>query len=185
MAAAQYMDVGKYLSESWNITLKNMVVMVVASLIAMLFSLVTIGILSVPLWVGVTAMYIAAKKGKKPEIPHVFNHLSRTLPLLGAGLLLLVVVSAGMLLIVPGLIFAAWWMYTFPLIAFKGMKVFEAMRKSREIVRAKGTWMHVLFLVIVWIIGAVGAVVFRIGWILTMPIAVGALAMAYMDECTG
>jgi membrane-anchored glycerophosphoryl diester phosphodiesterase (GDPDase) len=184
MASTRYMDIGKYLSESWNLTIKNVVAMVVADIIATVLGVVTIGILSVPLSMGVAGMYLAGKKGARPEIPDVFKYLSRTLPMLGAAILYCVAVVAGLiLLVVPGLIFAAWWMYAVPLVAFKGMTVMGAMKKSKEVVRANGTWMHVLFLVIIAVVSSAGSMVFYVGTFFTAPIAIGALVLAYAEEC--
>jgi len=70
------------------------------------------------------------------------------------------------------------WMFTLPLVADKGMNFWPAMSLSRKMV-IKHWWMTFLVLVVVGLIGSLGALACLVGILVSGPVAFAALATAY------
>ena len=177
------MDVGGYLGRSLNLTMKYPVPIIVGALVAGAVGAATLGILAAPAYAGVAMLYVAAAAGREPEVGRVFAYLNRTGRLFGAAFVMAVLTGIGFcLLIVPGLLMLAWWSYVPLLIADRGLGIGEAMRRSREMVRADGVGAHLVFLLVLAVIGSLGGALAGIGLLLSMPVAGGALALAYADR---
>lgn len=191
------MNIGKPFVDAWNIYTKNIVTMLVALIIVIILSCVTLGILSVPLFIGFQMLFVKAMRKKKIVANEVLDPINRWFSLFFGNLAISILIFIGvLLLVVPGLAWAAWWMYTLLFIFDQNMHIEDGMRSSKEVVRKNGTWWHLLFLVILCFINVVvGQIIlaFRIPfWVyyvltvlITAPITSGALACAYADESKG
>lgn len=180
------MDIGKYITDSWNIYIKNFFSILISLIIVGILSVCTIGILAVPLSMGFMMMFVKVKRGQEIQVNDVFAYINKFLPLLlGAIVLYIIIIIGFILIIIPGLIFAAWWMYTFLYMVDKNMGFGDAMKASKQLVSSKGILMHILFLIVCGFIGGIGSAIFGIGQLLTLPIGLGALALAYEDESKG
>lgn len=179
------MDIGKAITTSWNLTIKHIWVVLGASLVGGLMSTASLGILFPPLAAAVMVIYLRAKRGKPVEVPNVFDCLKFTILLLLAFIWRFILIVLGLgLLIVPGLIFAAWWVFTPLFIVDQGCGISEAMRRSRELTREKiGTTQVIVFLFILAVIAGSGSILFKVGLLFTVPLALGTLALAY-EEAT-
>ena len=176
------MDRGRYLTDSWKITIKNIGTMVVATIVLVALSALTLGILTGPLWAGMILMYVRASRGKAVKFPEMFNCMYRILPMLGAGLLICILVTVGLvLLIVPGLLVASWMLFAIPLMADKEMGIMEAMRASKSAVGKVGVWMNLLLILVTAVIVSLGGAVAGLGALIAVPVSVGMVAMAYKD----
>ncbi len=174
------MDIGKFVASGWDLTWKRAGVFLVAGIVASLLSLVSVGILLAPLFVGLQMMYVRAGRGENVKTGDVFRYLNKTLPLLLGTIVLAVLISLGLiLLVIPGLILMAWWMHALPLIADKGLGLGEAMSRSKDACGKQGLLMSIVFLVVIGFISAVGGMAWGIGAIVTTPLTTGALAAAY------
>jgi uncharacterized membrane protein len=175
-------DIGKNLAESWNLTFKHPAQFFVAGIVTVVLSAFTLGILAAPLAAGVMMMYVNARKGKPVQTGDMFRYLNRTFPLLFAAIAVGVLTGLGyLLLIVPGLIFTAWWLHVIPIIADQEISLGEAMGKSREIARQNGILLTLLFMVVCGIVGAAGSFVVFFGTFFTVPMAAGMLGLSYAD----
>lgn len=178
------MDIGKAITASWNLTIKHIWVVLGASLIGGLLSVVSAGILLPGLAAAIMLIYLKAKRGKPVEVPDVFSCLKSTIRLLLAFIWRLILVAIGLvLIIVPGLIFAAWWIFTPLFIADQGCGISEAMRRSKKLTKKVGTTNTVVFVFILAVIALSGKLLFGVGLLFTVPLALGTLAMAY-EEAT-
>jgi hypothetical protein len=94
----------------------------------------------------VAAAVVAVREGRV----HPLRTIARTLPyarLAGADLLLAVVVAGGLvLLVVPGLVFLAWFALIAPAIEIEDRGVIDGFRRSRALVR--GNTIRVLALIL-------------------------------------
>jgi hypothetical protein len=177
------MNIGKCVSDSWKMTAKNPIPLILGWIGASILGGVSLGILAAPTMVGVMMMYVRAREGKKPEFNDIFRYLNQTLPLLVALIVLVVLVIIGLVcLVIPGLLFIAWWMHVLLLMADGGLPLGAAMRESRKSVIAGGVGLHLLFFAIILVLMAAGSAVAGIGILLTGPLTTGALAMAYADR---
>lgn len=180
------MDIGKYITEAWNIAIKNIVTILISLIVTGIVGLITIGILAVPMGMGFMMLFVKAKRGQQISVNETFAYVGKFLPLLLGAIVLYIIMFVGfILIIIPGLIFAAWWMYTFFFMVDKNMGLGDAMKASKKIVSSKGTMIHILFLIVCGVIGGIGGALFGVGQLLTLPLGMGAIALAYEDESKG
>ncbi len=177
------MDIVKAFSDSLNIFMKNFLVILLATLVAILISFVTLGILAVPMHVGIQMLFVKAKRGEPVQFNDIFAPISRFFALFFGSIWMAILICIGIvLLVVPGLCWASWWMYGLLFIVDKGKGIGEAMRLSKDIVRKNNLWMHLLLILLAGIVSQIGMYVFRVGALITIPLALGAVACAYVDE---
>lgn len=178
------MDIGKYLTNSWKLTLRNIGTILVASIVTCVLTCLTLGILGAPLFGGFFLMYLNASRGKAVKFPELFNCIGRTIPMGVAVLLVTILVAIGLvLLVVPGLLVMSWMMYVIPLMADRKMGIMEALKASKERVSKAGVWMNLLLCIVIWVIVGIGSAAWGVGGLLTTPIGIGMLAVAYRDVC--
>jgi DNA-directed RNA polymerase subunit RPC12/RpoP len=97
----------------------------------------------------------------------------------GAGIALVSVGGLFAIVGICGMIYlSTCWMFTLPLVADKGMNFWSAMGLSRKVV-IKHWWMTLLVLVVVGLVGSLGALACGIGLLVSGPVAFAALACAY------
>lgn len=144
--------------------------MALVSLVSTIFGLIlTMG------WI-----YIAIKlmRGESAEFSDLWSKTDRLVPYFLASLLVGVLVGLGLiLLIVPGIILALMYMYVPYIIVDTKAGVMDALKQSSEL--TKGIRMKLLgFVVVIIGLNIVGAMLFGLGLILTIPLS--ALAQAYV-----
>lgn len=177
------MDIGKYISDSWGIYIKNFVTILISLIVMGIVSVITLGILTGSMFTGFLMLFVKVKRGQQISVNDIFAYKGKFLPLLLGLIILGIIIGVGLILIViPGLIFMTWWMYTLLFMVDKNMSFGDAMKASKKIVSSKGTLMHLLFLIVCGIVGGIGSFLFGIGQLLTLPLAYGAIALAYEDE---
>jgi hypothetical protein len=94
-----------------------------------------------------------------------------------------------MLLILPGLLFATWWIYVLPLMVDKEMSFSDAMRQSMNKVNETGFLMHFVFLLLISVIpimllnflSTIVPFLFMLK-IFLPPFQAGCLASLYIDQ---
>lgn len=177
------MDIVKAFTDAWNIYVKNFFTILLTTLVVMFLGVITLGILYLPLLVGLQMMFVKAKRGESITLSDVFAPVKRFFAIFFGSIWIGILVAIGLiLLIVPGLIWASWWMFALLFIVDKNMGIGAGMRASKEMVRKNNLWMHLLLLVLAAIVSNLGSYVFWVGILLTMPLGWGAVACAYADE---
>src|SRR5437868_4327379 len=123
------LDIGRCLNESLAVYQKNIFILVLAAVIFHGLSLVSLTVLTGPVWGGIYVMTIAAltSPDKKIDINLMFSQFGRFGPLLGLFLLTVIPTLFGFaLLIVPGVLLMTLWMYSFPLLIERNMSITQA-----------------------------------------------------------
>ena len=186
--------IGKWIEEGFNLYKNNFVILVLASVIALVLSTVTIGILTGPMIAGliIIALRLLRKDDPEPEIGVVFRGFNYFLnsflftviwgiailvgslivgwfPIIGQLLSLFVVYTA-----------QAFLMFGLYLIVDKQMDFWPASQKSIDTVKTN-FWPFFALAAIASIIGSLGALAFVIGIVLTVPIQICILAIAYQE----
>lgn len=196
------MDIGKAFVDSWNVYIRNFILVILAFLLVLIITIITLGILSVPVFVGFQMMFVKAKRLETVSINELFapikNYFKLIFAVMAMGLI-------GFLLIVPSLIcyYFNWnaltgalllaaiiinvylcvsWMFSLLLIQDKGLSIKQAFKISRELVSKNNFLMHFLLILLVAIIGQIGVFLWGIGVLLTTPFGMGAIACAYTEE---
>ena len=123
-----------------------------------------------PLIVGVIMLAINYSRGKPIVFNAIFNYYHLVGKLALAGLLIYIMTVVGfVLLVLPGIYLSIAYIFTLPLIADKGMDVWEAMELSRKSVTQHWFKVFGLFLLLS-IIMTLGALALGIGLIWAVPL---------------
>jgi hypothetical protein len=105
----------------------------------------------IDIWVILALLMIAAEK-EKINFQKLFEQsIRRYFSFLGVYIILILVLSAGVLLaVIPALIFAVWFFFAIPLAVIENVFGFEALKKSKELV--KGKWWNIAFKGLIFLI---------------------------------
>ncbi len=168
-------------------------VMILGGLIIQILVGFTLGIMAGPLLGGyLLLMVFYLRDNRQPAFNDLFSGMSRFGELLPYFFLLLLVFCGILMLVIPGIIFAVWWMYVLPLMLDKGMGLGDAMRASRAKVLEKGFFMHLVFVFMITlvpdlIISFLAAMIplLNILFILMPPLQAGCLASLYLEQFEG
>jgi uncharacterized membrane protein len=132
-----------------------------------------------PIMVGIWRALLGVVAGRKPDIAMMFQGFDRFLDAFLAYLVIATLTLLGLVcLIVPGIILAIMWMFTFPVIAETGLGFWEAMRESARLTEGYRLRLFLLALACI-LIGLLGALVCCVGIFIAMAVNFAALALAY------
>jgi MFS family permease len=177
--ATRRIDLGRVLTEAGRAFIDDILPLIVAGLVGLLLSVVTLGVLAGPLFAGLLSMVMGRRNGRKPQIGDVFSQMHRFWAFFGAALVLAILIALASITIVGGILLAAIWLYVFPLMVDRGMGLGEAMRSSREIVLRAGFWEHVVLVILLAVISALGRGPLVL---LTAPFIVATIAVGYLES---
>jgi hypothetical protein len=169
-------DLGAVFKHGWRLYLKDIVHLLVATLVATALSIVTIGILAGPLYAGLYKMVVGrVRDGAAPKWHDVFEGLDRFWAYLGAALFLLITIGLASITIVGGVLLATIWLYVFPLMVDKRMGIGEALGASYELVRRNGFWEHLALVILLMVINSIGGP----AALVTAPLTIVTIVAAY------
>jgi membrane-anchored glycerophosphoryl diester phosphodiesterase (GDPDase) len=181
------MDFKRHIENAWNLTLKNIVSLILLTLVFVGVSALTFGILAPVALAGYTqSLLLLIRSGREPKVQDLFSHMKLFLPLLGFGLAVLVVTSIGfMLLFLPGILITVaitfCCIYMLPLMTDRGMNVIDAVKESYAMSRRGEIVDHVVVVIIFMAITMIGGTVF-IGVLFTQPLATLFLLSTYEEK---
>ena len=184
------MNFQAYLEDTYRIIKEEPVILILGGLIVQLLTVFSLGILAGPIVGGYTLLVILyLRDNRKPAFHDIFSGLQQFANLFPYFLVLLLIFLGFMLLILPGLLFATWWIYVLPLMVDKKISFSDAMRLSMNKVNEKGFLMHFVFLLLISIIpmmlidfaSTIIPFLFVVK-ILLPPLQVGCLASLYIDQ---
>ena len=129
-------DVKKYIDEAIQLIKDNTVNIGIASLLSSLILTVTVifpAILVGPLMGGMFYILIDMNAGEPFDVKRLFDGFKlNAMPLVFASFLVSIFVAIGSLLVFPGIVISAWYMFTFLNIVDRDMEFWGAMESSRE-----------------------------------------------------
>jgi len=184
------MNFQKYLEDSFRIIKEEPVIIILGGLVVQLLTILSMGIMAGPFLGGYFLLIICLlRDNKKPSFNDVFSGLQQLRNLFPFVLVLLIIFIGFMLLVLPGLLFATWWLYVLPLMVDRKISFSEAMRLSTNKVNEKGFLMHFVFLLLISVIpimllnfiSAMMPFLFVLK-ILLPPFQAGCLASLYIDQ---
>ena len=185
---------GEWFEKGFNLYKENLGTLVLASLIALVISAVTIGILAGPMLAGVILITLRLfdKTKPKPEIGNVFKGFDYFLNALLFVVVwgVAVLVASFILALIPCLgqlaslcvvyVVQAFLMFGLFLIVDKSMEFWPASMESFNLVKTN-FWPFLGLSVVASILGSIGAIACGIGMAVTAPIQVCILTVAYRD----
>ena len=184
------MNFQAYLEDTFRIIKEEPVILILGGLVVQLLTMLTMGILAGPFLGGYFLLIIYyLRENRKPTFNDIFSGLQQFGNLLPYFLVLLLIFFGLMLLVLPGLLFATWWLYVLPLMVDRKMPFIDAMRQSMNKVNETGFLMHFVFLLLISVIP-----IMLLNFLSTMvpflfvlkiflpPFQVGCLASLYIDQ---
>jgi uncharacterized membrane protein len=169
---------GSVLRDSWDLFEKNALVLVLAALLATMVTIVSLGILAGPLYVGLIEVVRRAQRGEPVQVGDVFSRfdsfVSSTLALILIGI---AVCIGSLLLLAPGLLAALFSGFTLHAIAFERATAADAIKRSFHVVKGHFLQSIALFVLISLAHSVGGAVV--LGLLVTIPLSIVVLTLAY------
>jgi MFS family permease len=186
--------IGTWIEEGFNLYKNDFGTLVLASVIALVLSAITIGILTGPMIAGliIVALQFLRKEEPKPDAGRIFrgfNYFLNSLLfmiiwglaiLIGSFILTLFPVIGQLLSLFFAYSAQAFLMFGLYLIVDKQMNFWPASLKSIHTVKTN-FWPFLGLSSIASVIGSIGAIAFGIGIVLTIPIQVCILAVAYQE----
>jgi uncharacterized membrane protein len=131
------------------------------------------------LMVGVWRAILGAIGGRKPDVGMMFQGFDRFGDAFLAQLIMGILTFLGFLcLIVPGIILAIMWMFTYPVLAETNLGFWEAMRESSRLTEGY-RWRLFLLLLASFLVLILGFLVFCLGVLVAIPVVFTALGLAY------
>jgi hypothetical protein len=190
MSNTQTMNFQKYLEDTYRIIREEPVILLIGGLVVQLLTILSMGILAGPFLGGYFLLIISfLRNNKKPSFNDIFSGLQQFGNLFPYFLVLLIIFIGFMLLILPGFLFATWWLYVLPLMVDRKISFSEAMRLSMNKVNETGFLMHFVFLLLISVIpilllnflSAMIPFLFVLK-ILLPPLQASCLASLYIDQ---
>jgi hypothetical protein len=190
MADNNTMNFQAYLGDTFRAIKEEPLTLILGGLIVHLLTAVSLGLLAGPLIGGYFLLFIHLLRDKrKPTFNDIFSGLQQFSNLFPFFLVLLLVFFGFMLLIVPGLLFATWWLYVLPLMVDRKIPFNEAMRLSMSKVNETGFFMHLVFLLLISLIPflLIDMLSSMMPFLLVLkfllpPFQAGCLAALYIDQ---
>ncbi|MBW1984874.1 MAG: hypothetical protein JRI53_09145 [Deltaproteobacteria bacterium] len=183
------MDFKKHLETSWNLTLKYIAPLIFMTLLMLIVSFFTLGILFPVTMAGyIYSILLMIREGREPKIQDIFSHMRLFFPLLGFTLLVVIVVLIGfMLLLLPCIFFmlavSFCCIYMIPIMVDQNLGLVDSIKKSYALAFHGEVVDHIVIVLLFIGITAIGNSIF-IGTLLTQPFATIFLLSVYQEKLT-
>jgi uncharacterized membrane protein len=172
---------GRWIGEGWGLVKNDLGNYVLLAVVFTILNSAVPLLLQGPLIVGFHVFTMKKLANRRPEFADLFKGFNFFVPALVASLVISLFTFAGTLLcIIPGLVVAAMYKYTYLFIVDKRMDFWPAMQASHSIVKQDyfGFTMFLLAMVGINILGVLCCIV---GVFVTIPITFAAITVAYRD----
>jgi uncharacterized membrane protein len=170
---------GRWIGEGWALVKADLGNYLVLALIFALLS-------GVPLIQGalIAGFHIFTMKklmGRNAEIGDLFKGFNYFVPTLVASLLIGLFTFAGtLLLIIPGLVVAAMYKFTYLFIVDKRMDFWPAMQASHAVVK-NDYFGFTMFMILAFLVNLLGVLCCFVGLLVTIPLTFAAITVAYKE----
>jgi hypothetical protein len=182
-----------YLEDSYKLIKREPLILIGGGFLLQLLLFLSQGLLFLiagPFLGGYMLLIILAfRENKKPVFNDIFSGFYSFRSLLPYTLVVLIIFIGFMLFVIPGLVFATWWIYVLPLMIDKKKSYSEAMGISMRKVNQTGFFMHLIFLLLITLIPimffnfiALSIPFLLILSVLLPPFQAGCLASLYIDQ---
>jgi uncharacterized membrane protein len=119
--------------------------------------------------------------GRNAEVADLLKGFNYFLPTLVATILIGIFTFAGtLLLVIPGLVVAAMYKFTYLFIVDKQMDFWPAMKASHAVVR-NDYFGFTMFLILAFLVNLLGVLCFVVGLVVTIPLTFAAITVAYNE----
>jgi len=194
IARAPKLGIGDTIGRSWELLKGNFWPLVGVTFVVVLVqgianAIPILGIFSSLLLTGVFVgglylYYLRRLRGEAAEFGDAFAGFSLAfVPLMLTGLVSSLLTCVGLLLLIlPGIYLAVAWLFAYLLVIDKKLEFWTAMEVSRRVITAQW-WRMFGLMIVAGILAMLGVLLLIVGVFFTMPIAYGALVVAYETLC--
>jgi uncharacterized membrane protein len=179
--AAVQVQASHWIGEGWRMVKADIGVYVLLGIVFVALNGMVPFILQGPLLAGFHIYCMKRLMGRPADFADLFKGFNFFVPTLVASLVISLFVFAGSLLcIIPGLVVAAMYKFTYLFIVDKRMDFWPAMQASHAVVKSDyfGFTMFLLLMVLVNLLGVLCCIV---GIFVSMPVTVAAITIAYKE----
>jgi uncharacterized membrane protein len=172
---------GHWVGEGWRLVKSDISNYIVMTLVFLLLGSAACGLIQGSLIAGLHLFTIKKILGRNAGFADMFQGFNFFVPTLLASLVIgLFVGVASLFLIIPGLVVAAMYKFTYLFIVDKRMDFWQAMRASHEVVRRDYVG-FTLFLVLLILVDILGVACCVVGALVAIPVTFAAITVAYRE----
>jgi uncharacterized membrane protein len=172
---------GAWIGAGWDLVKADMGNYVLIALVFLVLNAVVPMILQGPLMIGFHIYCMKRILGRQSDMSDLFKGFDFFVPSLVASLLIMVFTFAGSLLcIIPGLVVAAMYKFTYLFIVDKRLDFWPAMQASHNVVR-NDYFGFTMFLVLMALVNLLGALCCIVGILVSIPVTLAAITIAYQE----
>ncbi len=170
-----------WISEGWELVKADMGNYVLLAIVFTLLSSMVPIIIQGPLIAGLHIFTMKKLLGRRAEFADLFLGFNYFVPTLVASLVIALFVSIGTLFcIIPGLVVAAMYKFTYLFIVDKRMDFWPAMEASHAIVK-RDYFGFTMFLILLVLVDVLGALCCIVGIFVALPVTFAAITVAYKE----
>lgn len=172
---------GRWISEGWALVTADLGNYVLLALIFLVLSSAVPVILQGPMIAGLHIFTMKKLMGRRAEFADLFTGFNYFVPTLVASIVIGLFVFAGTLAcIIPGLVVAAMYKFTYLFIVDKRMDFWPAMQASHSVVK-NDYFGFTMFLLLAFLVNVLGFICCVVGLLITIPVTFAAITIAYKE----
>ncbi len=172
---------GSWIKKGWKLVEADLGNYLLLALVYIVLNAMVPMVLKGPLAAGFHIFCLKGLLGRQPEFPDLFKGFNFFVPALVASLLIgLFTLCGTMLCIIPGLVVAAMYMFTYLFIVDKRLDFWQAMQASHSVVRSDYFGFTMFFLLII-LVNLLGLLCCVVGLLVSLPVSVAAITVAYQQ----
>lgn len=173
--------IGAWIGEAWRIVTGDLATFIVATLLFVVIAACVPIIMQGPLTAGLHYMVMRKLLTGRTEIGDLFKGFNFFVPALVAYILIAIFVFLGTLAcLIPGLVVASMYFFTYLFIIDRKMEFWPAMQASHAIVKKNYMGFTLLLLAIIGV-QILGVLCCLVGLLVTVPMHYAVLTCAYRD----
>ena len=170
---------GRWIGEGWALVKADLANYIVISLLFVVLS--GVPLIQGPLIAGFHIFTMKKLMGRNAEFADLFKGFNFFVPALVASLLIGLFTFAGTLLcIIPGLVVAAMYKFTYLFVVDKRMDFWPAMQASHAVVK-NDYFGFTMFLILAFLVNVLGFLCCIVGLLVTIPLTFAAITVAYKE----
>ena len=170
---------GRWVGEGWQLVKADLGNYILISLVFTLLNVVPL--IQGALIAGFHIFTMKKLTGRRAEIGDLFKGFDFFISTLVVSLLIGVFTFIGtLLLIIPGLVVAAMYKFTYLFIVDKRLDFWQAMQASHAVVK-NDYFGFTMFLVLAFLVNVLGFLCFIVGLLVTVPVTFAAITVAYKE----
>lgn len=174
-------NTGDWIGKGWALVQSDLMTFAIMGLLFTLIASCVPLIVQGPLAAGFHIAFMNKMITGRTDIGDLFKGFNNFVPNMVAGILIGIFVGfGGLLCVIPGIMLAAAYSFTYLLIINKKMDFWPAMQASMDIV--KQDWVGFsMFVVVMFFINVIGFMACIVGLLVTVPIGYAAITVAYKE----